>query len=96
MEEVDGVLYEGVFTWDMHQWKRGAFTKITLKVDNAGNIFDFKDLADHLKIPNALVKDNGDTQANGDNGITLAIGPFDTENEQYKEMMTHISKFKLY
>lgn len=76
-------------------WLQGAFAKISLKVNNLIDLNYAKNLAIELNIPFSYIKDNGATQAD-DEGVTVAIGPYDTTQEYYKKMNDFLSQFKLY
>ena len=87
--------YFAVMTEDMKKWKEGSFAKITLKSPDLQIMLDLENKANELNIPTALIKDNGITQAD-ENGMTLAIGPFDITNNNYSSIIENLSKLKLY
>jgi len=89
------VHYEMDVPIDTDAWIQGAFAKIVLKSENAQEIENLEECAKKFNVPMSLILDSGATQPSKE-GITLAIGPFDTTNEQYKELLDHLSKFKLY
>lgn len=104
-----GVHFEGNITYeqvhyemdvpiDIDAWIQGSFAKIILKDEGILGIYDLEDHAKQLGIPTALIKDSGVTQELEDNeqGQTLAIGPFDTDNPKYEPLMKHLSKLRLY
>jgi len=87
--------YLQIMTEDMKAWKNGSFAKIILKDEGVCGLYDLEDHAKQFGIPTALIKDSGATQQD-EQGITLAIGPFNTKNSEYALFMEHISKLKLY
>ena len=80
---------------DEIKWIEGSFAKITLKVDSVQQLIEIGQLAEKLQLQHALIYDNGATQKD-DNAATIAVGPFDSTNIQYSEMISLLSQFKLY
>jgi len=90
--------YDLMVTPDVGKWIDGSFAKIVLKDEGICGLYDLEMHAKQFEVPTALVKDSGATQELEDDeqGQTLAIGPFDTDNPKYEPLMKHLSKLRLY
>jgi PTH2 family peptidyl-tRNA hydrolase len=72
------VVVEGTWTSEspFHSWLLGAFKKICVSVDSEQELYDLKEIADELNIPNLIIIDSGLTEFNGVPTATcMAIGP---------------------
>ena len=73
--EIEGK-YEIQMTPEMDEWKRGAFTKITVYVNSEEELLDLYYQAKEGELPTALIQDSGRTEFNGVPTHTcIAIGP---------------------
>jgi PTH2 family peptidyl-tRNA hydrolase len=73
----------------MKEWMEGIFTKICLQVSSEQELLEIKVKAERLKLPVALIEDNGLTEFKGVKTITcLAIGP--DFSEKIDEVTGHL------
>jgi len=80
MQEVDGKLYEAIFTKDMHQWIKGSFAKIILVVPTDKELLELAEEAKQKNFPVAIIEDDGATVFHGIKTLTaIAIGPVKSE-----------------
>ena len=77
-------------------WIDSSFVKILLKVPNIQALDELHSKIADFDVLSAYIKDNGTTQDAGENGKTLAIGPFDTDDEKWSELYSLIKPLKLY
>lgn len=70
-------------SWDwtlVREWIEGSFTKIVLRCHDENELLDLAAKAGALKLPHAVIVDNGLTEFHGVKTTTaLAIGPADPE-----------------
>lgn len=65
----------------VEEWLDGQFTKICVRVDSAGELFDVVSRAVCSGVIAAVIRDNGKTEFHGEPTVTCAaIGPDTDEN----------------
>jgi len=80
---------------DERIWLNTAFAKVILKASNKEQLKNGYRTAKLCHVNFAYIEDSGATQKD-EEAATLAIGPFDTTNEEYKSLVDWLSQFKLY
>ena len=77
--EADGSVRLAVWP-EARAWLKGAFTKITVKVNSEEELLEVRDMAAAAGIPHALIQDAGRTEFRGVPTYTaLAVGPASAE-----------------
>jgi len=61
-EKINSYEYDLKLTNGMHIWIENNFTKIVFGINSLEKLMRLKEKADEVKIPNALIKDNGLTE----------------------------------
>jgi peptidyl-tRNA hydrolase len=87
-------IWECVMTEDMHEWKLGAFAKITLAADFE-SIDKLTTIASELEVPFSVIHDNGVTQVEPGSLTAAAIGPFNTTKTEYATLVAGLKELKL-
>ena len=89
-----------IFEGDLIKWLNGSFTKIVLgthKTDESKKLFDrLYYLCQEYGYPCFLVEDMGLTEFHGvKNKTVLGIGPIDTKDTKYSQIIEILQTFKL-
>ena len=89
--------YELMTNLDFAAWIDGSFAKVVLKAESSSDLWDLVQRAKLLDIPISEIVDSGATQPiESEQNLTIAIGPFNTENPNYASLIKKLSNLKLY
>ncbi|MGL6298911.1 MAG: peptidyl-tRNA hydrolase Pth2 [Methanobacteriaceae archaeon] len=71
--------YQNTDTAKIRSWEAEGSKKVVLKVASVQELFELKEIAKRLNVPNYLVKDAGRTELPASTITCLAIGPDEDE-----------------
>lgn len=71
--------YQNTNTAKIRNWEAEGSKKIVLKIASVQKLFELKEIAKRLNVPNYLVKDAGRTEIPASTITCLAIGPDEDE-----------------
>ncbi|MGL4669553.1 MAG: peptidyl-tRNA hydrolase Pth2 [Methanobacteriaceae archaeon] len=71
--------YQNTDTGKIRNWESDGSKKVVLKVASVEDLFELKEIAKRLNVPNYLVRDAGRTELPASTITCLAIGPDEDE-----------------